>query len=87
MNWTVGLILAIGIVLPVGLGLGLGAYRAAQSPRVMAEAAALLLAAITPILKQFIATRNAPEVEARMRQIERRGGEWDNFRKRERERK
>lgn len=86
MNWTVGLILAIGVVLPVGLGLGLGAYRAAQSPAFMAGAAALLLKTVLPILGEFVAKRNTPEVEKRMQQVNRRAGEWDNFRKRERER-
>ena len=86
MNWTVGFVLAVGLVLPVGLGLGLGAYRAAQSPTFMAGAAALLLKAVVPILAEFAAKRNAPEIEARMKDVSHRAGEWDNFNKRERER-
>lgn len=84
MNWTIGLILAIGVVLPVGLGLGLGAYRAAQSPKVMAEAAALLVAAVMPIISKYVTKRSSPEIEESMRKVWRRAGEWDNFRKRER---
>lgn len=86
MNWTIGFILAVGVILPVGLGLGLGAYRAVQSPKVLAEAGALLFKTLYPILKEFATKRNSPEVEARMREVARRAGEWDNFRKRERER-
>lgn len=83
MNWTVGFILAIGILLPIGLGLGLGAYRAAQNPLVLAEAAALALKSLLPLLKE-LAKRNDPETEKRMQEVIRRAGEWDNFRKRER---
>ena len=86
MNWTIGLILAIGIVLPVGLGLGLGAYRAVQSPVVLGEAAALIVRAVLPILKELVGKRNSPEIEARIHEVIRRAGEWDNFRKKQRDR-
>lgn len=82
MNWSVGFILAFGIVLPVGIGLGLGAYRAAQSPKVMAEAAALMVRSVMPLLSELVLKRNTPEVEQRMRECYRRGGRWDNFKKR-----
>lgn len=86
MNWTVGFILALGVVLPIGLGLGLGAYRAAQSPAVMAEAGALLFKTLMPILKEYAGKRNSLPIEDKMHEVGRRAGEWDNFRKRERER-
>lgn len=86
MNATLGFILAVGILLPVGLGLALGAYRAVQSPAFLAEAGALLLKTLMPILAEYAAKRNTPEVEAQMHKVTRRAGEWDNFRKRERER-
>jgi hypothetical protein len=83
MNWAVGLVLAFGIILPVGIGLGLGAYRAIQSPAFVGEAASILFKAFFPILKEFVGRRNSPEIEKRMHEVIRRGGKWDNFRKRE----
>lgn len=82
MNAAVGFIFALGLVLPIGLGLALGAYRAAQSPKVMAEAAALVFKAAAPILKEIVLKRNTPEVERLMHACIRRAGRWDNFRKR-----
>lgn len=84
MNWTVGLILCVGILLPVGIGAGLGAYRAVQSPAVLAGLAGLLVKTLLPILKEFALKRNSPEIEKRMQEVIRRGGQWDNFSKRER---
>lgn len=82
MDWSVGFILAVGIVLPVGIGLGLGAYRAAQSPKVMAEAAALIFRSALPILSELVLKRNTPAVERQMQECHRRGMRWDNFKKR-----
>lgn len=84
MNWAVGLILAFGIIFPIGIGLGLGAYRAIQSPAFVGEAASILFKAFLPVLKDFVGRRNSPEIEKRMNEVTRRGGVWDNLRKRER---
>lgn len=84
MSWTLGFILSIGVLLPVGLGLGLGAYAVAQNPVVLAEAVVLAFKSLLPLLKE-LAKPNDFATEARMHEVVRRGGEWDNFRKRERE--
>lgn len=86
MNWAVGFILAIGILLPVGIGLGLGAYRMVQNPVALAEASALIAKAVFPIFAAYVKKPNAPDVEAKMHEVGRRAGEWDNFAKRERDR-
>ncbi len=84
MNWAIGFIIVLGLVVPMGIGLGLGAYRAVQSPAFVGEAGALIVKALFPIIKEIIARPNSPEIEAKMHEVIRRGGQWDNFRKRER---
>ena len=84
MDWLVVFIIGVGIVLPVGVGLGLGVYRAAQSPEMLMGAASFLVKALAPLIKEFVSKRNPPKVERRMLEVIRRGGEWDNVRKRER---
>jgi hypothetical protein len=84
MNWAIGLILVLGFVLPIGIGLGLGAYRAIQSPAFVGGAATILFNAFIPILKEFVGGRNTPEIEKKMNEVIRRGGQWDNFHKKER---
>lgn len=62
-------------------GLGAGAYLVAQRPAFWIEFGARLGKLLFPYLYEYFSKRNTPEVEARMRDCLRRGGEWDNFRK------
>lgn len=63
-------------------GLGAGAFLVAQRPTFWIEFGARLLAAFAPRIWAYVSKRNTPEVEQQMRDCVRRGGEWDNFRKR-----
>jgi hypothetical protein len=82
MDWALGFILAVALLLPVGVGLGLGAYRAVQNPSFLGSVAAAALSAAGPILKELVLRRNPPDVERRMQECFRKGGRWDNFKKR-----
>lgn len=57
-------------------------YWAFQSPTFVAGLSALAAGAVWKAVAPAVAKRNSPEIEARMRDCVRRGGEWDNFRKR-----
>ena len=57
-------------------------YRAFQSPDFVAGLTVLALAAATKAIVPVITRRNPPEIEQRMAECVRRGGTWDNFRKR-----
>lgn len=60
----------------------LSVYGAFQSPTfVLGLVGAMLVAGFKAVLP-IITKRNTPEVEARMHECTRRGGKWDNFRKR-----
>jgi hypothetical protein len=82
MNGLLIAILGLGVVLPLGAGFAIGAYRAAQNPAFYGEAAAIFGRAFLPLLLDFL-KRNDPETEKRMNEVLRRGGQWDNARKRE----
>lgn len=65
------------------LGLGAGAFLFAQRPSFWIEFGIRLGQKLGPILFQ----RNTPAVEKAMHDCIRRGGEWDNFRKKCRDRR
>jgi hypothetical protein len=63
------------------LGLGAGAYLVAQRPAFWMEFGSRLFANLWPAVWKYVSRRMSPENEQRMRDCYRRGGEWDNFRK------
>jgi hypothetical protein len=69
------------------LGLGAGAYLVAQRPAFWIEFGRRLIASAWPAVWKYVSKRMSPELEAEMHKCIRRGGEWDNFRKRCRDRK
>lgn len=73
-GWLIGAVL-LGVS-------GLSVYYAFQSPTFVAGLAALAAGAAWKAIAPVVAKRNSPDVEARMHDCIRRGGEWDNFRKR-----
>lgn len=77
MTWQEG----VGVAL-VALGLLAGVYVAAQRPSFWIEFGWRAFSAIRPMLWSYISKRNSPEIEKQMQDCVRRGGEWDNFRKR-----
>jgi hypothetical protein len=63
------------------LGLGAGAYMVAQRPAFWIEFGSRSLAVLWPHVLKYVTKRMSPEDEQRMQECHRRGGEWDNFRK------
>lgn len=71
--WLAGLLL---------LGcLSVGAFLAARSPTFWLSLINELIALAVPKVTEVVTKRNPPEIEAEMQKCIRRGGEWDNFRK------
>lgn len=63
------------------VGLGAGAFLVAQRPAFWMGLGSHLLTAMWPTIVKYVTKRNSPEVEAKMHECIRRGGTWDNFRK------
>ncbi len=74
-------VIAAGLV----LCLGAGAFMVARSPAFWISLAAQISAVLIPSLRQIITKRMTQEQEAAYHACVRRGGEWDNFKKRCRE--
>lgn len=74
--------LLIGLLILLALGVAAGGFLAARNPVFWISLGKAAFAAILPRLVEIAARRNSPEVEAKMHECIRRGGEWDNFRKR-----
>lgn len=74
-------------VIVVCAGLFAGAFLYARRPAFWIEFGIRIFAAVRAPLWNYLSRRNTPEVEARMRDCIRRGGVWDNFRKKCRETK
>lgn len=68
------------IVLTIVTALGLGAYSIARSPKFYAQLIVELLPLIGGVFK-----RMSPEQESKLHASVRRAQEWDNFRKRPRQ--
>lgn len=77
MSWQEGV--AVGLVC---LGLLAGGYLAAQRPAFWMEFGSRVLLALAPKIWAYVSKRNTPEIEQQMADCVRRGGTWDNFRKR-----
>jgi acyl-CoA reductase-like NAD-dependent aldehyde dehydrogenase len=60
----------------------LAVYGAFNSPSFVAGLTALAAAAAAKAIVTKVESRNTPEIEARMAECYRRGGTWDNFKKR-----
>ena len=77
VTWQEGV--AVTVIL---LGLGAGAFLVAQRPAFWIEFGSRLLVAVFPSIAAYVSKRNTPEVEKAMADCVRRGGTWDNWRKR-----
>lgn len=77
MNWLE--IAAIAVIL---VGVGAAGFLVAQRPSFWYGLAAHVAKDLWPIIFKYISKRNPPEIEAKMHDCIRRGGTWDNFRKR-----
>lgn len=76
MSWQEAV--AVFVIL---LGLGAGAFLVAQRPAFWIEFGRRLAASLWPLVWSYVSKRNSPEIEKRMNDCIRRGGRWDNFRK------
>ena len=81
MTWQEAVAAAV-----VLLGLGAGAFLVAQRPAFWVEFGRRVFVAFLPLAARFITKRMPAETEAEFRQTVRRAGEWDPFRKKERDR-
>jgi hypothetical protein len=82
VTWQEGVAIAL-----ICIGLLAGAYIAGQRPSFWLEFGTRLFAAVRPLVWDFLTKRMSPEDEKRMQDCYRRGGTWDNFRKKCRENK
>lgn len=64
------------------LGVFAAAVLVAQRPTFWVGLALAAWAQAWPKIWEYVSRRNSPEIEAEMQKCLRRGGEWDNFRKR-----
>lgn len=81
MNGLLLFIIGVGVVLPVGAGFALGAYRAAQTPGFYAGAIRLGIEATFPIFKKLFTKMTPDEREAWQRAM-RQAEEWDHLNRR-----
>ena len=58
-----------------------GIYFAARSPAFWLSIGQKILAKLLPDIREYFAKRNSKEIEDKMAQCVRMGGEWDNFNK------
>ena len=61
--------------------LGVAAYFVARSPAFWIELVKKLFDMALPSIVDYVKKRNPEDIEAKMRECVRRGGEWDNFNK------
>jgi hypothetical protein len=81
MTW-----LEIALLVCALAGLTAGAFLVAQRPSFWFGIGAAMFKAGLPVLAKYVAKRNPPEIEAKMHECVRRGGTWDNFNKKCRDR-
>lgn len=77
MNW-----LEIAAIAAIIVGVGAAGFLVAQRPSFWYGLLAHAVKDLTPIVLGYILKRNTPDVEAKMHDCIRRGGTWDNFKKR-----
>ena len=82
MDW-IGVAIVIGLILLTG---GL-IWKAVNSPTFWMRLVADLGKLAAPIVWEYVSRQEDPETQKKRIAVERRGGVWDNFRKREREKK
>lgn len=74
--------LVVGLFVTLLLAVAAGGFLAARNPTFWAVLGGAVFTQIMPLLKEYFSRRNTPEVEAEMAACVRRGGKWNNFKKR-----
>ena len=77
MSW-----IEIALVIAVLVGAASGTALVVRSPAFWAEIGAAALKASFPAIQAYMTKRMTPELEKAWRDCEKRGGKWNNFRKR-----
>lgn len=80
MSWVEVISLAV-LLASIGVGLAAAAFLVGQRPAFWVGATLYAIKRAWPYIKAYITMRNPPEIEAKIAECERRGGRWDNFRK------
>lgn len=80
MNWLDALLI-FAVLIAMILGVAAGGFLAARQPAFWAEMISALGKAALPKIIAYLVLRNPPDIEKKMRDCVRRGGEWDNFKK------
>lgn len=70
-----------GAVLALFVCLGVATYFVARSPSFWIGLVKQVFALAVPDILEYLKARNTPDVEKEMQSCVRRGGEWDNFNK------
>lgn len=73
--------LVVALFFTLVITIGIGGYLVARKPTFWVALGSALAAAAWPKIVEYILKRNTPTVEKQMAECVRRGGEWDNFRK------
>lgn len=81
MTWVEGITLAV-LLISVGVGLAAAAFLVGQRPAFWVGATIFAFKRAWPYIKAYVTMRDPPEIEALKAECVRRGGEWDNFKKR-----
>lgn len=81
MSW-----LEIAAIVVLLIGVGAGGFLVAQRPSFWLGMGSTLLKAAFPHILKYVSTRMTPEQEKAYQDCLKRGGEWDSFKKRCRER-
>jgi len=81
MDW-VGVVIVLGLILLVGGVI----WKVIHDPQFWIRLATDLGKLAGPIVWEYLSRQEDPETRKRRQEVQRRGGEWDFFRKRERRR-
>ena len=74
--------LTIALFVTLLIAVAAGGFLAARNPTFWYGLVSAAFAAALPRIAEYILRRNPPDIEAKMHECIRRGGEWDNFKKR-----
>lgn len=80
MSWVEVTALTVMLV-SIGVGLTAAAFLVGQRPAFWVGAVIFAVQRAWPYVKAYIVMRDPPEIEALKAECVRRGGEWDNFKK------
>lgn len=81
MSWAETISLVV-VLTAAFVGLAAAMFLVGQRPAFWVGAIVEIARRAWPSIREYLLRRNTPEIEAKMAECIRRGGEWDNFNKR-----